>query len=223
MSNVTKLPMRAEPVPETRRPAHSVPADDLLAAGKRLRDTVGRSSQGVWKRPKDRPDALEILRASDAGRVPELIPIRYGRMLQSPFTFYRGSASVMAADLRPHSDDGHSCPSLRRLPPDELRRLCHTGTQHCLRHQRLRRDPAGAVGVGRQAASGLVRARGQVQWLVRRGGPRRRSGVRAQLPGATKGSRLYEPVRGMVRAHQRRGCRRPARRLGFEEKRPAAD
>ena len=86
-------------MPETRRPAHSVPADDLLAAGKRLRDTVTRSSQGVWKRPKDRPDPLEILRASDAGRVPELIPIRYGRMLQSPFTFYRGSASVMAADL----------------------------------------------------------------------------------------------------------------------------
>ena len=99
MSNVTKLPTRAEPVPETKRPAHSVPADDLLAAGKRLRDTVPRSSQGVWKRPKDRPDPLEILRASDAGRVPELIPIRYGRMLQSPFTFYRGSASVMAADL----------------------------------------------------------------------------------------------------------------------------
>jgi uncharacterized protein (DUF2252 family) len=91
--------MRAEPVPETERPAHSVPADDLLAAGKGLRDTVPRSSQAVWKRSKDRADPLEILRASDAGRVPELIPIRYGRMLQSPFTFYRGSASVMAADL----------------------------------------------------------------------------------------------------------------------------
>ncbi|WP_428672914.1 DUF2252 domain-containing protein [Reyranella sp.] len=100
MSNVTRLSSRADNAPpETRRPPHSVPADDLVAAGKHLRDTIPRSSQGAWKRTKDRSDPLEILRASDTGRIPELIPIRYGRMLQSPFTFYRGSASVMAADL----------------------------------------------------------------------------------------------------------------------------
>lgn len=92
------LPTKAN-VPEIERPAHSVPADDLVAAGKRLRDTVPRASQGVWKRHKDRADPLDILQASDAGRMPELLPIRYGRMLQSPFTFYRGSAAVMAADL----------------------------------------------------------------------------------------------------------------------------
>ena len=98
MSNVIELPTRAD-VPEINRPPHSVPADDLIAAGKRMRDTVPRSSQGVWKRHKDRADPLELLHASDAGRMPELIPIRYGRMLQTPFTFYRGSANVMAADL----------------------------------------------------------------------------------------------------------------------------
>ena len=53
----------------------------------------------MWKRPKDRPDPLALLEASDAGRMPELMPIRYGRMLQSPFTFFRGSANVMASDL----------------------------------------------------------------------------------------------------------------------------
>ena len=98
MSNVIKLAAKAD-VPETKRPVHSVPADDLVAAGKRLRDSVPRSNQGVWKRSKDRADPLEILHASDSGRVPELVPIRYGRMLQTPFTFYRGSAAVMAADL----------------------------------------------------------------------------------------------------------------------------
>ena len=98
MNVVTKLPTRSH-VPETDRPVHSVPADDLVAAGKRLRDTVPRASQGMWKRPKDRPDPLALLRASDAGRMPELIPIRYGRMLQTPFTFFRGAANVMAADL----------------------------------------------------------------------------------------------------------------------------
>ncbi len=98
MSNVVRLPRRTE-VPEVKRPPHSVPANDLIAAGKRLRDSVPRASQGVWKRHKDRADPLKLLDASDTGRLPELIPIRYGRMLQSPFTYYRGSAMVMAADL----------------------------------------------------------------------------------------------------------------------------
>jgi uncharacterized protein (DUF2252 family) len=98
MTQVMKPAIRPD-VPEARRPAHSVPADDLIAAGKRLRDTVPRSSLGVWKRSKDRADPLELLKASDAERMRELIPIRYGRMLETPFTFYRGSAGVMAADL----------------------------------------------------------------------------------------------------------------------------
>jgi uncharacterized protein (DUF2252 family) len=99
MSTVTKLTIRPDVPEEAKRPAHSVPADDLLAAGKRLRDKVPRASHGIWKRPKDRADPLDLLRASDAGRVPHLVPIKYGRMLQTPFTFYRGSAGVMAADL----------------------------------------------------------------------------------------------------------------------------
>ena len=99
MSAATTLPKAKPDIEETRRAPHSVPSDDLIAAGKRLRDTVPRSSQGVWKRPKDRHDPLDLLQASDAGRIPDLLPIRYGRMLQSPFTFYRGAANVMAADL----------------------------------------------------------------------------------------------------------------------------
>jgi uncharacterized protein (DUF2252 family) len=78
---------------------HRPSAADLRAAGNKLRDQVPRKSQGQWKRPSDRANPLDILRASDAGRVPQLAPIRYGRMLQTPFTFYRGSAAVMAADL----------------------------------------------------------------------------------------------------------------------------
>ena len=97
--NVTTKPPTHAHIPETERPVHSVPADDLIAAGKRLREMVPRASHGVWKRPKDRPDPLALLEASDAGRMPELMPIRYGRMLQSPFTFFRGSANVMASDL----------------------------------------------------------------------------------------------------------------------------
>jgi uncharacterized protein (DUF2252 family) len=60
----------------------------------------------LWKRPSDRANPLDILRASDAGRQAQLLPIRYGRMLQTPFTFYRGAAAVMAADLAKTSTTG---------------------------------------------------------------------------------------------------------------------
>ena len=72
---------------------------DLYAAGKSLRDKCPRSSHAAWKAPHDRPDPLRLLEESNKGRIPQLIPIRYGRMLKSPFTFYRGAALNMAADL----------------------------------------------------------------------------------------------------------------------------
>lgn len=78
---------------------HDIPGETRMAAGKALRDKVTLESHGKWKRDKAKVDPLAILKASDKGRVERLVPIRYGRMLQSPFTFYRGSAAVMAADL----------------------------------------------------------------------------------------------------------------------------
>jgi uncharacterized protein (DUF2252 family) len=64
-----------------------------------LRDKVARSQHADWKPTDSRPDPIAILQQSDAERVPDLVPIRYGRMLVSPFAFYRGSAAVMASDL----------------------------------------------------------------------------------------------------------------------------
>jgi len=75
------------------------PSAALLEAGKALRDKVARHDHGIWKRDKRKVDVLEILGASNKGRLQHLIAIRYGRMLASPFAFYRGSAAVMAADL----------------------------------------------------------------------------------------------------------------------------
>jgi len=72
---------------------------ELLAAGKKLRETCPRSSHAAWKAPADRRDPVELMDSANAGRIPELIPIRHGRMLRSPFTFYRGAALNMAADL----------------------------------------------------------------------------------------------------------------------------
>lgn len=68
-------------------------------AGKALRTKVPRPSHAEWVPPPNRPDPISILRHTDHGRLPELLPIRYGRMKQSPFAFYRGSAAIMAWDL----------------------------------------------------------------------------------------------------------------------------
>ena len=67
--------------------------------GKAARAQVPRSAHGEWEPPSDRRDPVELLEEQAASRVPELVPIRYGRMLVSPFTFFRGAAYPMAADL----------------------------------------------------------------------------------------------------------------------------
>jgi uncharacterized protein (DUF2252 family) len=69
------------------------------AKGKAARAQTPRSSHAEWQAPADREDPVAILEGQAQSRVPELVPIRYGRMLVSPFTFYRGAAAVMAADL----------------------------------------------------------------------------------------------------------------------------
>jgi uncharacterized protein (DUF2252 family) len=76
-----------------------VPVDDRIALGKHLRQETPRAAHAEWKPPPDRPDPVEILKAQDRHRLPDLVPIRYGRMLESPFGFLRGSAAVMASDL----------------------------------------------------------------------------------------------------------------------------
>lgn len=70
-----------------------------MARGKAARNEVPRSSHAVWEPTANRPDPVALLEEQATSRVPELVPIRYGRMLVSPFTFYRGAALIMAADL----------------------------------------------------------------------------------------------------------------------------
>ncbi len=72
---------------------------ERVARGKAARSEVPRSSHGVFEPSPHRPDPVELLERQAATRVPELVPIRYGRMLVSPFTFYRGAALIMASDL----------------------------------------------------------------------------------------------------------------------------
>jgi uncharacterized protein (DUF2252 family) len=81
-----------------KRVAH-LSVDERIAIGKTARAAVPRSSHAVFDPPADRPDPIGLLEEQAASRVPELVPIRYGRMLASPFAFYRGAALIMASDL----------------------------------------------------------------------------------------------------------------------------
>ena len=72
---------------------------ERAARGKAARVEVPRSSHGIFEPGPNRPDPIELLERQARSRVPELVPIRYGRMLTSPFAFYRGAALIMASDL----------------------------------------------------------------------------------------------------------------------------
>jgi uncharacterized protein (DUF2252 family) len=74
--------------------------------GRAARETTPRAAHGDWTPAPDRPDPIAVLRNQAATRLQDLVPIRYGRMLVSPFTFYRGAAAVMAADLAVTPDSG---------------------------------------------------------------------------------------------------------------------
>lgn len=69
------------------------------AAGKELRDIAPLAAHGEWKPADDRPSPIDLLVEQGQARVSELVPIRYGRMMASPFAYYRGTPIVMAADL----------------------------------------------------------------------------------------------------------------------------
>ena len=81
-------------------------AAERAERGRAARSAVPRSSHGPYEPARGRPDPIGILEAQAATRVPELVPIRYGRMLSSPFAFYRGAAAIMASDLAPTPRSG---------------------------------------------------------------------------------------------------------------------
>src|SRR5580765_8383690 len=80
--------------------------NERAARGKAARAEVPRRAHGDWEPHQHRPDPVDLLETQAATRVPELVPIRYGRMLASPFAFYRGGALIMAADLARTRDSG---------------------------------------------------------------------------------------------------------------------
>ena len=74
--------------------------EERRARGKAARDRAAPSSHAGWVPADDRPDPVALLEAQNSTREPDLVPVRHGRMMVSPFTFYRGAAKIMAADLK---------------------------------------------------------------------------------------------------------------------------
>jgi uncharacterized protein (DUF2252 family) len=89
---------RTPPFASAWRRAH-LTVDERVARGQAARVEAPRSGHGRWEPAPDRPDPIALLEEQAESRVPHLVPIRYGRMLVSPFTFYRGAALIMASDL----------------------------------------------------------------------------------------------------------------------------
>ena len=103
--------------------------------GKALRQRVPRSAHANWKVQTKGRDPVAILRETDRDRVATLVPIRHARMLQSPFAFLRGSASVMAFDLAHAPTTGIRVQACGDCHPAELWRLRHARAARHFRHQ----------------------------------------------------------------------------------------
>jgi len=91
--------MATIPRPKRTTAVPHLTVDERIARGKAARNEVPRSRHAEFEAPHDRADPVDLLEDQARTRVPELVPIRYGRMLVSPFTFYRGAAKIMAHDL----------------------------------------------------------------------------------------------------------------------------
>ncbi|QXI49960.1 MULTISPECIES: DUF2252 domain-containing protein [Pseudomonas] len=101
MSEPKKRPSKRKPkaIEDLREDRNFQSRKQRLEAGKRLRDSVPRAAHATWKPSSKQRDPVALLEQSNRHRHPELVPVRYGRMLRSPFTFLRGSAGLMARDL----------------------------------------------------------------------------------------------------------------------------
>jgi uncharacterized protein (DUF2252 family) len=101
-ANATQSQTTARPGAPPKPPqsnAEQLSANERAARGKRARAEVSRSNHAVWEPPANRTSPVDLLERQAKTRVPELVPIRHGRMLVSPFTYYRGAALPMASDL----------------------------------------------------------------------------------------------------------------------------
>ena len=192
--------------------------DERTARGRAAREHVPPSAHTGWAPAPDRPDPVALLEEQNASREPDLLPVRHGRMLVSPFTFYRGAAKIMATDLNHTPTAGLERTALRRRAPLELRCVRVTRTNVAVRAERLRRDASRSVRVRREAHGGKLHDRGPQQRLHPIRCARRDARVGRELPStdgrARRDAYLGHLVRTLVGARPHERCQGRGERLG---------
>ena len=174
--------------------------EERAARGKAARAAVPRASHADWRVLPTRVSPIDLLEEQATTRVPELVPIRHGRMLLSPFSYFRGAALPMAADLAATPALGAPGAGVRRCASLELRDVRLAGASSLLRRQRLRRDGARSVGVGREAAGREPRDRGPRARVLGEAAPEHRAELGARVPRGDARLRRSIDARGLVRA-----------------------
>ena len=161
------------------------------------------AAHGDWAPAPDRPDPVSVLQNQAATRLQELVPIRYGRMLVSPFTFYRGAAAVMAADLAATPDSGIVVQACGDAHISNFGGFAAQDRRLVFGPNDFDETLPGPVGMGRQADGGERRDR-RARCRAARGSPAlARDRVRAGVPRGDARLRRREPPRGLVRPPQR--------------------
>ena len=150
---------------------HARGVADRIAMGKALRQQTPRNLQATWKPPTNRTDPVELLVESSQGRMEDLLPIRYGRMMASPFAFYRGAAAIMASDLAHTPATGLNVQACGDCHLLNFGGFATSERKADLRYQRFRRDLRRAVGMGCQAPGRQLRDRRTRQRLCCSGLP----------------------------------------------------
>ena len=128
--------------------------DERRAAGRQARERTPPSSHAGWRPAADRPDPVALLEEQNLTREPDLVPVRHGRMMVSPFTFYRGAAKIMAADLKDTPVAGLDAQLCGDAHLSNFGAVRLARAEAAVRPERLRRDAAGAVRVRREADGG---------------------------------------------------------------------
>ena len=178
--------------------------EERKARGARARKQTKPSGHSGWTPASDRPDPVALLEAQNVTRDQDLVPVRHGRMMVSPFTFYRGAAKIMADDLADYTDGRPDRAAVRGRPPLQLRTVRVARASAALRSQRLRRNAPRPVRVRRQADGGELHDRGAQQRVHRGRGARGDARLRRGLPridgrvrgDGDDGTLVRPPVRG---------------------------
>ena len=205
---------RSSPTP---RPARAARVRGVRRARPGGAADAPRSAHGDWAPAADRPDPVAVLAAQAASRVQELVPIRYGRMLVSPFTFYRGAAAVMAADLAATPDSGIVVQACGDAHISNFGGFAAPDRRLVFGPNDFDETLPGPWewDVKRMAAS--VEIAGRDVGLPGRPAAADRDGLRARVPRGDARLREREPSRRLVRPPHGERARRPLRREARRE------